>query len=367
MTSPTTHSFTSSVTSAGARPAGSATPATSAASAAAATFARVARASADVVDLPAVATLDWCEGAAKALTRLHDPSMVAVMVATLDARGGLRRLEAAGVAGRGQPYEQSGPAIRRADPDRAETLLGADDPRCTALRSRLERLALVGWEPGDEGLTRPLARRIGDLPGGESWRTGPVGQLWSDIDPSELFAAFQPLGRDEPGRGLIVYIATGSDAAEGPAPQVGPALHAVLPLLEERALMSIGAAVTTANRWLTVREQLVLEQLILGKTVRQIASDLDRSPHTVHDHVKSLHRKLNASSRGELIARALGHATVHGDPAQPGRATRTVETKGAVDGADGAGSDHAAGQSAEVRIGTTPRLVGAPHTGRAAD
>ena len=49
------------------------------------------------------------------------------------------------------------------------------------------------------------------------------------------------------------------------------------------------------------------EHLALGKSVKQIASDLARSPHTVHDHVKSLHRKLNASSRGELIARALGH------------------------------------------------------------
>jgi hypothetical protein len=29
----------------------------------------------------------------------------------------------------------------------------------------------------------------------------------------------------------------------------------------------------------------------------------------VHDHVKSLHRKLDASSRGELVARALGHGS----------------------------------------------------------
>ena len=50
----------------------------------------------------------------------------------------------------------------------------------------------------------------------------------------------------------------------------------------------------------------VLEQLILGKSVREIAEMIQRSPHTVHDHVKNLHRKLGATSRGALIARALG-------------------------------------------------------------
>lgn len=58
---------------------------------------------------------------------------------------------------------------------------------------------------------------------------------------------------------------------------------------------------------MTDREQDVLERLILGRSVREIAEELGRSPHTVHDHVKSLHRKLDASSRGELVARALGH------------------------------------------------------------
>ncbi|MFI4898124.1 MAG: response regulator transcription factor, partial [Phycisphaerales bacterium JB059] len=58
--------------------------------------------------------------------------------------------------------------------------------------------------------------------------------------------------------------------------------------------------------WLTNREQVVLEELILGRSVREIAETMHRSPHTVHDHVKSLHRKLGASSRGALIAHALG-------------------------------------------------------------
>ena len=71
--------------------------------------------------------------------------------------------------------------------------------------------------------------------------------------------------------------------------------------------MAIGPDSSDSSHWLTQREQVILRHLLLGKSVREIADELGRSPHTVHDHVKSLHRKLNASSRGELVARALGH------------------------------------------------------------
>jgi len=79
------------------------------------------------------------------------------------------------------------------------------------------------------------------------------------------------------------------------------------------------------TKWLTQREQIVLEQLTLGLSVRQIADELGRSPHTVHDHVKSLHRKLNASSRGELVARALGHTAI--DPETHQHASSIIESK----------------------------------------
>jgi DNA-binding NarL/FixJ family response regulator len=72
-------------------------------------------------------------------------------------------------------------------------------------------------------------------------------------------------------------------------------------------LIAIGPSPTDGNQWLTPREQVILQHLLLGKSVREIAAELERSPHTVHDHVKALHRKLNASSRGELVARALGY------------------------------------------------------------
>jgi len=78
-------------------------------------------------------------------------------------------------------------------------------------------------------------------------------------------------------------------------------------LLARRAALALAVTADDEIPWLTVREQEILEHLVVGRSVRDIANDLERSPHTVHDHVKSLHRKLGAKTRGELIARAFGY------------------------------------------------------------
>ena len=46
-----------------------------------------------------------------------------------------------------------------------------------------------------------------------------------------------------------------------------------------------------------------LEALTQGDSEKQIAAKLNVSPHTVHVHVKKLYKRLNVSSRGELVAR----------------------------------------------------------------
>ncbi len=107
-------------------------------------------------------------------------------------------------------------------------------------------------------------------------------------------------------------------------------MRAALSLLSRRAVMALGSQRSRRSLWISPREQRVLDQLILGKSVRQIADDLDRSPHTVHDHVKSLHRKLNASSRGELIARALGYVSECTRIREASRPIRRDQTPGAV-------------------------------------
>lgn len=55
---------------------------------------------------------------------------------------------------------------------------------------------------------------------------------------------------------------------------------------------------------MTKREQEVLESLIRGKTNKAIAIELKISEYTVRDHISSLFRQLNVSTRSQLTARA---------------------------------------------------------------
>jgi DNA-binding NarL/FixJ family response regulator len=59
---------------------------------------------------------------------------------------------------------------------------------------------------------------------------------------------------------------------------------------------------------LTLRESDVLRLLLLGKTNKQIALDLQISDYTVRDHVSALLRKHGTRSRSTLMAvKLLGH------------------------------------------------------------
>ena len=52
-----------------------------------------------------------------------------------------------------------------------------------------------------------------------------------------------------------------------------------------------------------------LREVLLGLTrglgEKQLAAELKLSPHTVHDHVKALYRRLHVGSRGELLSLCL--------------------------------------------------------------
>lgn len=51
---------------------------------------------------------------------------------------------------------------------------------------------------------------------------------------------------------------------------------------------------------LSVTERRVLLLLNRGMTEKQVAAELDRSPNTVHVHVRNIYRKLGVSSRKML-------------------------------------------------------------------
>lgn len=58
---------------------------------------------------------------------------------------------------------------------------------------------------------------------------------------------------------------------------------------------------------LSPRLRDTLRGLVRGRSEKQLAAELELSPHTVHDYVKALYRHFGVQSRSELLARCLGH------------------------------------------------------------
>jgi DNA-binding CsgD family transcriptional regulator len=259
--------------------------------------------------LPAVATLDWCSRAAQALSVLLVPCRVCVMVAKAEPSGRVVSLEASGC---GSTVSKADAITSTASNWAINETDAADDGSGIELgiRSRADRIREFGFrldtlEPG-ETISATAAR----LGGTELWRTAPIGNIWVGSDISDLLVGALRLDAGAPARFLIVEIGLLGHGPMGPrrcSIDNHAALNSVMALLARRAGLALAVTADDEIPWLTVREQQILEQLVLGRSVRSIADELERSPHTVHDHVKSLHRKLGATSRGELIARALGY------------------------------------------------------------
>lgn len=246
----------------------------------------VARVTERLCGLPAVATPDWCDRAARCYLPLAERGVVAVLIGTLSPNGAIEEREAVGAAIDG-PGDASG-----------------DGQLPNLIRSRADRLPGLGFPLSNEALDRGFCATADRSSIPRDWRAGPLGRMWAEIPAIELFLAGAPIGPRIGGRMVLVMIARPDASAVAQREAV---LTSTLPMLGKRALLAIGGERTAAGDWLTAREQLVLERITVGMSVTDIAGEIDRSAHTVHDHVKSLHKKLNASSRGELIARALGH------------------------------------------------------------
>lgn len=247
----------------------------------------LARVAGEITELPAVATQDWVDQAATALTGIDPWCRVGMAIATLEPNGQVHVIEAVGAGVSEKEREQL--------TDPKADMLG--------LRVRLERMTDLGITLPDAALRRGLAAVCSDL---GPWRDGPLSRVWNPAGVEKLLIGIVPIGKGEPNRSLLVFVALGH-APNGSTRANARTLGALLPLLAQRVRKALPAEGPIS--WMTDREQDVLERLILGRSVREIAEELGRSPHTVHDHVKSLHRKLDASSRGELVARALGHGT----------------------------------------------------------
>ena len=83
-------------------------------------------------------------------------------------------------------------------------------------------------------------------------------------------------------------------------------------LLERSRPPSEGSPTGTSSALvrLTSRESAALTRLPTYLTQRQIADDLYISLNTLKTHLKSLYRKLGASSRAEAVASARAHGLI---------------------------------------------------------
>ena len=251
---------------------------------------RVVSRAADLVSLPAIATTDWCDRAAEAIGSAVPGfrGLIAVFVADVTPAGAVRRVES-----------QSVRLISPIDPDRpAPPMILLSEAS-----HNIERLPSIGWDATGPA---PLAGLLSVVAKNDQWAALPVVQALGGSRVGQPFVASASLGGA--GNRAILVVMAPVTAAQPFDSAALASLRALFPLVVQRARIAFGDAVDSGAT-ISDREQLVLNHLVLGKSVRQIADELGRSPHTVHDHVKSLHRKLNASSRGELIARALGYVS----------------------------------------------------------
>ena len=260
--------------------------------------------------LTAVPTLRWCEEASGHARHITGRGPARLTVGRLSAGGHFVDVEDTGAVGAaGEPIV---PAQLGAP------LLPADTPSTSHTGGNGHE------EGGGSGylakvwMIRDTLARGGTGGGTETERVDPDGveqganeaqdmlEPWRRLGANTVLVARVPLTSDDPARCLVLEVgAAVKDQSTGQS--LLGLLRAVVPVLHARVFIAFGSVALSAANRLTGREQEVLNLLALGHSVKSAADELGRSPHTVHDHVKALHRKLNASSRGELIARALGH------------------------------------------------------------
>lgn len=295
-----------------------------------------------VANLPGVATLDFADRGAAALTRLSHPTTATIMIGSLDHRGFITQIEATGAALSVEVRDEAQVRAEIAYIRPAVTMAGSRG--LEVLRNSFRLGDWIGWSAGigRGDVAFFSAQQLGLMRRAES----PVWQRWSVQMPmgglqaasassvhgwQDVFAglAMIPGGEGDSSGSRRVVLA---EVALGPgsvmdASRAQAVMEASMPLLASRILRAIGPASTAKNDWLTPREEMVLWHLLAGKKVPEIAKELDRSVYTVHDHVKSLHRKLGANNRGQLVARALGHLGP-----LPAEAGNHVENLGVMDG-----------------------------------
>jgi two-component system, NarL family, nitrate/nitrite response regulator NarL len=139
---------------------------------------------------------------------------------------------------------------------------------------------------------------------------GADGYLLKEDRFEVLVEELQKIVRGQPplspaiARRLLTHFRTGPGAT-GTA-QAGDADNRVAPLsgLQSSRPMPLGRGAPLDHERLTPRESEVLTYLSKGFTIKEIANLMGIKWFTVNDHIKSIYKKLNVSSRAEAAVLA---------------------------------------------------------------
>jgi DNA-binding CsgD family transcriptional regulator len=250
--------------------------------------------------VPLVPTHDWCDRAAGAIAHAFEPCVIVLAGLRCGIRCHEPQIEALGI---GSSSTAEGTPLASLS---------------TILRSRPGAFAhvmpLMGRHNGHAVCDRAcVLTRPGEL--------AACNAFWAGLNVGDHLIGLTRGGWAS-DRWLVCLAASRPpDRALDPASIM--VVRIAMDELALRASIALAPIVHGDRHWITPSESQVLDLLIMGKSVQEAANMLGRSRHTVHDHVKSLYRKLNTRNRGELVARALGHlqepaaAPVHPQPPMP--------------------------------------------------
>lgn len=257
---------------------------------------RAVRGLSGVLALPGVPTLDWCQLAARSLSAAFPGSVVVVRLLDQTPASG------AWVAVNEGAYD----SFRAAGLDPGDLSFEGESVAGWWLTSE----AASSDAPAGEPCFSPVER----VRGFERWGGSGLFRGWAEKGVPEVILGSLVTAADaDRGARRLIVVELGQNGAVSEDSDI---LGSLLPELAKRVALAFGAEPFAGPDPITDREHEVLDLLVRGLNVREIAEELSRSPHTVHDHVKSLHRKLHAACRGELVARALGRCD---EPARNGK------------------------------------------------
>jgi DNA-binding CsgD family transcriptional regulator len=117
---------------------------------------------------------------------------------------------------------------------------------------------------------------------------------------------FRPLGCEDFVMSMVPVAAFGvissMEIYRGAGPRFSERERLFVQLLHEELAHDWNRIERDHGARLTPRQRQVLGHLMAGASEKELAYDLNVSPHTVHEHIKAIHRAFGARSRGELFA-----------------------------------------------------------------